>query len=189
MGHSIKNRNDVRFLKVQEKLEHALAKFLRKNYVARLCVPDLSREAKVWDSTFYDHYDNLDDAITQFSHKYDSNIKDLRHEVSRQNCSLEIAYAKILHFIYKNRDYYRTSFRCQNPTPIFSIITIFRPIIMKGWSNFNLDLLEFCFRILTAEVYAVIGFWGTKEKFNKDRISYYANYLARLSQNSAKRLS
>ena len=167
MGHPIKNRNDARFLKVQEKLEHALAKFLRKNYVARLCVPDLSREAKVWDSTFYDHYDNLDDAITQFNHKYDEDIKILRHEVARQKCNLEIAYAKILNFIYKKRDYYRTGFRCQNPTPIFSIITIFRPIIMKGWSNFNLSLIDFVLRFLRLRSMPLLVFGRPKRNSTK----------------------
>ena len=72
---------DPRTARTKRRLKHALvARYAQYGY-AHLTVKDLTRFAKVGYTTFYRHYDNLDELITEVTM---SNVDELLEQVRRQ---------------------------------------------------------------------------------------------------------
>ena len=188
MGRLPKNCNDGRFLSNEERLYCALGYFLKHNLIGSISISDLTRKAKIWKSTFYNHFKNIDDALARYDHKYDDDILKLRRELEVENCSIKTATMRLLFFISKHKNYYKICLHCQNPIPIFSITKIFCPIFTKNWSNFGREKFNLCFRIFSGEVYGVICYWGNFEHFDYQKIKTYATYLSNLAKNTTKRL-
>ena len=133
MGRLISNCQDPRFKNVEKRLFNAIGYALRHGNIAGIGIPELSSRAKVWDSTFYDHFKNVDDALERYNHCHDVAIKKLRDEIAKEHISTETAILKLLYFIKKHKNYYHTVLYRQNPIPIFSISKIFSPLITKSW--------------------------------------------------------
>ena len=189
MGRLLKKCNDQRFLRVQERLFNAIGHFLKRNTIASVGVTGLSSRAKIWDSTFYDHFRNMDDAIQKYNHRHDKAITELRDEVQGSQISMELTMLKILRFIKKHKNYYGICINRQNLIPFFSIAKIFRPIFTQSWSNYGREKFDLCFKIFCGELFGVICYWGCSEKFDDSKIQNYANYLSYLVQNTTRRLS
>lgn len=188
MSRLIENCTDTRFLKVEERLFDALGETLRKGAVVKTGVTGLANKAKVWDTTFYDHFRNLDDAIRRYDHRHDEEIKDLRDDVLCTCPTMEFTFTKILSFIKNNKKYYKAHLKRQNPAPFFSIAKIFRPILARSWSYYGRDQFDLCFRMFSGEFYGIIHFWGETEKFDETKIKGHVTRLIRLSQNATQRL-
>lgn len=187
--NKIKDTNNPRYIKVEEQLDTEIGRQLRMGHLARLNVPDISRKAKVWKSTFYNHFLHLDDALRHFNHKMKPNLKQLAKETQADNYSLEVAFNKILFFVYNNDKYYKTIVYCNDLVPILEIAKTFRPIITKGWSNYGEELTEKSFIIFSWEMGSLIYYWGSQEKFDKAKIAEHARYLTRLASNATQRLN
>ncbi|MBQ3271096.1 hypothetical protein IJH10_00630 [Candidatus Saccharibacteria bacterium] len=188
MARLRKNCTDIRFLKVQERFFDALGKTLHEGTLAKTGVAGLAGKAKVWDTTFYDHFRNLDDAIKQYDHRHDEEIKNLRDDILCTCPTMEYTFTKILVFIKSNKKYYKAHLERQNPAPFFSIAKIFRPILARSWSFYGRDQFDLCFRMFSGEFYGIIHFWGESEKFNESKINGHVARLIRLAQNATQRL-
>ena len=188
MGRLLKNCNDGRFLSVEERLFRALGYFLKRNSIGSINISDLTRKAKVWKSTFYNHFKSIDDALTRYDHKYDNDILKLRQELEAENCNPRTAIMRLLFFISKHKNYYEICLHRQNPIPIFSITKIFCPIFTKNWSHFNHEKFDLCFKIFSGELYGIIYHWGNSEHFDRQKIKTHAVYLNNLAKNATKRL-
>lgn len=188
MKERVKNRKDQRYLNVQERFDRALGKFLKRGRIARLQITEVSKEAKVYDSTFYDHYHHMDAAFEQFNNKHKENLKELYKEIKSQKLSLEITFSKILFFVYKNREYYDAVLYHKNITPLFQIAETFRPLITKKWRNYGEKVNERNFQLFAWEFYSLIYFWGTTENFHQSEISKHAKNLAKLAETACDRL-
>ena len=185
----VKNQEDQRYLIIQKRFELALGKFLRLGRVSRLNVADLSHEAKVWKSTFYDHFVHVDQAIEYFQHMMRPKIEELHTEASNEQCSMEIMFYKILFFIWRNQDYYNVMIYRQNPVAILEIAEIFKWEICKSWSKFGKAKEERCFQIFAWEMSGLICYWGKSEKFDRRKIDRLVHELKKLGQNATQRLT
>ena len=204
----IKNQNDKRYIETQSRYELAIGKFLKMGRISRLNTPVVCNEAKTCNSTFYDHYTHMDEAVDLFFHKMEPRLKCLLKESYRLCCgekdnrrdsrngfaenggaNLEIIFFKILYFIYQNRDYYEIVISRGNSQALTKIAETFRPVIKRGWSNYGTEAEEKCFCLFSWELSGVLYYWGTFEKFDFGRITQHAKELSRLAQNATKRLA
>lgn len=188
MGRLLKNCNDGRFLRVEERLFRALGHFLKHDSFASAGITDITYHAKTWKSTFYDHFKDKDDAIQKYNHRYDNDIINLRDEVINDNISSETAIAKLLYFISKHKNYYSVCLHRQNLIPFSTIVRIFKPVFVQGWSCYGRAKYDLCFRIFCGELFGVIYFWGDSEHFDKTKIKEHSTYLSWLAQNATRRL-
>ena len=188
MGRLLKSCNDSRFICVRERFFRALGHFLKRDKIVSITISDLAEKARVWDSTFYDHFENMDDAIRQYNHYYDEDIRKLREEILGEHLTTKIAIQKMLCFIRKHEDYYSTHLHRQNPVPFFTMAKIFRPVFARGWSNFGRKKFDLGFKIFCGEMFGVIYFWGESENFDESKISEHATRLYSLTQNATRRL-
>ena len=189
MKQRVKNRKDPRYLKVQERLDSALGRFIRIGRTHRLTIPELSKAASTYKTTFYDHFHHMDAAFEQLNHKYKEQLEQLRKEtVSTNIADLEALYSRLLYFIYNNHEYYSTMIYCHNAIPFLEMISIFRIPIIRKWSNYGGEANDYAFQIFSWEASAIIIYWGKKERFSKSKLPSYAKKLAKLSQNATQRL-
>lgn len=188
MGKLLKGCNDGRFLRVEERLFRTLGYFLKHNLIGSINVSSLTTRAKVWQSTFYDHFKNIDDALICYDHRYDAAILKIRKEIEDEKCNLETAIMRLLFFIYKHKSYYGVCLHRQDLVPIFSMAKIFRPIFSEKWSNFGREKYDLCFKIFCGELYGVIYYWGNVEKFNQEKIKNHVANLSKLARNTTHRL-
>ena len=192
----IRNRKDKRYVENQDRLECAIGKFLKSGWLSRMKVPAVSNEAKVWESTFYDHYIHMDEAINMYFHKMDPKLKSLAAEVcdhkicnTHKNINyLETVFFRILYFVYQNRDYYDVIIGQGYTNSLIRIPEDFRPVIERGWSNYGDQIQEKCFCLFSWEFGGLVYYWGYYENFDYDRIGRYVKELSRLAQNTTKRL-
>ena len=183
----IKNTNDKRYVETQNQLERAIGKYLKMGWLSRINTPVISNEAKVWNSTFYNHYIHMDEAIDVFFHKMEPDLRNLAKETFGQN--LEIVFYKILYFIYQNREYYEVIVRKGYSQVLTKIAVIFQPVIERGWSNYGMEDEEKYFCIFSWEFCGVLYYWGCFENFDYDQIDQHTKELSRLAQNTSKRLT
>ena len=192
----IKNKLDKRFLEIQGRFDLAIGKFLKLGWVSRLNTPIVSDEAEVWDSTFYNHYEHMDEAIDLFFHKMEPQLKCLvgengsspSRERSKKRRSLEMTFFKILYFVYQNREYYEVVIEKGHSQTLIKIAEEFRPVIARGWSTYGIEIDEKCFCVFAWELSGVLYYWGYYEKFDFDRIAQHAKELTKLARNATKRL-
>lgn len=186
---NIKNRHDRRYTAVQSRIERVLGRLLKRGKITGINVKVVSKESEIWCSTFYDHFKHLDEAVVQFNHKMRPELKKLLSEAKSLNCSPEVTFAKILHFIYVNREYYDVMVCCKNPVALLEIAEIFKKLICRDWSNYGEENTKRCFYVFAWEMSGVICYWGRVEKFDEQKIMGYAKYLAGLAKNVPRRLS
>lgn len=185
----IKNRNNPRYLITHRRYLVALGKLLRRGKFSRIGVKELSKRTRVWKSTFYDHFIHMDDAIEQFWHEKNPELKQLAAEIAERDLTLRKIYTRILVFIYHNREYYDVIVSCRNYISLREILEIFRPLISTKWSRYESKKIEYAFTILTWEFAGEIFYWGKIEKFDFNKILKHSQRLARLSENATQRLA
>lgn len=199
----IKNQNDKRYIETQKRYELAIGKFLKMGRISRLNTPVICSEAKTCNSTFYDHYTHMDEAIDLFFHKMEPRLKcllkescrfyysekhDEKERVENGGANLEMVFFKILYFIYQNREYYEIVISRGNSQALTKIAETFRPLIKRGWSNYGIEAEEKCFCLFSWELSGVLYYWGSFENFEFSQITQHAKELSRLAQNATKRL-
>lgn len=189
MSRLIENRDDPRFKNIQERIDKAILYYMKKGRIACLQVKDVSALAQIYNSTFYNHFLNFDDAYSRLESKMLPRLKVLQKEVTDADISLENIYRKILFFVYKYQEYYGTMLFRKYATPLLQIPETFRPNIKKGWSNYNKELNEQIFQIFSWEFCGVIYNWGLEEKFDQTKIDYYAKKLTKLTKSACDRLA
>lgn len=185
----VKNKNDTRYLKVQEKLERVIGRLIRRGKLAKLQVHEVSSEAGIYVSTFYDHFKNMDVAITQLDSKMSVSLTALCKEAEETGCSLEVTFSKILYFIQKNAEYYDMVTHRMNAVPLVQIVEIFRPLLCRYWRRFSAAENARIFQLYAWEFSGLIYYWGQQEKFDSAKIPEYSKRLARLTKTAPQRLA
>ena len=188
MGRLLDNCKDGRFQRVERRLFRSLGYFLRHGTIGCAKVTDITHRAKTWKSTFYDHFKDKDDAIEKYNHRFDKEIKKLFTELSSEPGDTELAFYRLLYFIGKNKEYYKTFLQLQNPLPFFTMAKYFRSSLAHTWSNYGRDKYDLGFKIFCGEMFGIIYFWGDTEKFDRAKIKGHATYLSNLARNTTRRL-
>ncbi len=67
--------DDARFIRSEERMQHALLALLQHKPLADIGVTELAREAQVSRATFYAHYENVNDVYEQLVQRFMSDIQ------------------------------------------------------------------------------------------------------------------
>lgn len=185
----VKNTNDLRYQNTQRRLNKVIERYVRQRRITRLKAKVISYVAKVNVSTFYDHYGNIEDALNYVDNRMKEELKNLKKEINAtREDDLQKIYVRILHFIYKNKDYYEMITYRKNQFSLQQITEIFRPIICQKWNKYKDADIEMIFQIFAWEFSGVVYCWAQNDKFNEHRIVYYAKKLEKLTNTACQRL-
>ncbi|WP_188456910.1 TetR/AcrR family transcriptional regulator [Virgibacillus oceani] len=107
-------KQDLRILKTQESLRHALLTLLKTKPLESITIAELCRLAKINRGTFYSHYKNVHDV---FKHYLEVIVEDFRHAYEEPYHKtnfhiqhIEADMIKIFHHVKKYQDFYQIIF-------------------------------------------------------------------------------
>ncbi|MBQ3352601.1 hypothetical protein IJG91_03030 [Candidatus Saccharibacteria bacterium] len=166
----VKNKNDPRYINIQKNIDRVLGRFVKHGHIANLKVSEVTSDADIFISTFYDHHKNLDAAIKHLNEKMKNELSELAKETLEMHCKLEVYYPKLLHFINKNKNYYDISIKTGNVSIIMMAINSARPFVMDKWPGRTSEEKIYKFYILSWRVCTEIWWWGEKYKFGEEKI-------------------
>lgn len=179
----VKNRNDTRYLNVQKVIDRVLGKFVKRGHVASLKVSEVTDDANIFASTFYDHHKNLDAAMEHLNHKMQQELDQLVREATETKCSLMIFYTKLLYLIAKNKNYYDIAIKTENIGIIMMAIKSVKPFVLKEWHTRAKKEQEKKFFALSWQISEEIWWWGEQYNFDDSKITKLAKRLLNLTKN------
>ena len=174
-------------MRTQNAIDRAVRNFVKRGHLAGIKVSEVSRAAKIYKSTFYNHHPDLDEVIIKMNQKMTAGLEQVMRESSMADCSLRSLYTKMLLYVYKNRDYYEMVIKCQAAAPLNAITEIATPKILETWQAGSrrkiTDLeLEKKMVILKWENSGILWWWGEKHKFTDKKITSTAKRMTVLAE-------
>lgn len=133
------NNNNFRYQKTDLRIQHALFKLMNKYPFSEINVKDICREANVSKSTFYYHYLDMNDLLTNVEENILSTIRDIERQTSTgwiiENGlkDINIPHAKLMaDYMYEHASEF-TILMGRNGDPSFKH-RLFNEVL-NGWRN------------------------------------------------------
>lgn len=125
--NGVKNlKNDLRIIKTQESLRHALLVLLKTKPLESITIAELCRLAQINRGTFYLHYKDVHGV---FKHYLEVIVEDFRksyeepyHQTNFHIQNIEADMIKIFHHVKKYQDFYQIIFDEQVPMMNFYML-------------------------------------------------------------------
>lgn len=180
--HTIKK--DERFYKTEKAIFDALRELIEERPTTLSLHPsELAKKSKIAASTFYRHYQNIDEAIRTKENNLKRRFRVMLRAKTEDNIDLRQNISRIVYFIYQNRDYFATAFCRGNHRMVKVIFEDIKPKICRACHlPKNSDLI---FHICLSEICALIEIWS-KESFNPDKMEKLVEdilYLLKTARN------
>ncbi len=157
----IKNKNDKRFLNTEQKINQTFITFLGRGDHS-ICVKELCEEAKIFYSTFYDHYQNTDVVLQSIEQK----LKNAFLDSVSQDVSLKIILRNLLIFISKNQKYFTMTCKLRHYQLLLAIFGELRTLLIGTWRPRKRQVLDYWFELLCSELIATLHDWGQQSGFD-----------------------
>lgn len=130
-----KNPNDPRITITKQKITHALNQNLIENPSLSNCNFVVYHRAGVGQSTFFDHFKDLDEVMTLQKEAIRAEFKARLFKNLPQNSSYNKIFTFIAVFIMQHRDFYEATSRCGDYQPFEEIICLARKHLTATWPN------------------------------------------------------
>ena len=161
-------KKDERFHKTEEAIFSALKELIEEHPTTLSIRPtDLAKRSKIAASTFYRHYETIDDAIKYHERNLERRFRFLLRTKMQENLDLRQSIQKIIYFIYQNRDYFATAL-CRGSHRAFN--NLFLAIKPKICHACHLPKnSELIFMVCLGEIYVLVEKWY-KDSFDLDKV-------------------
>lgn len=97
-------KNNLRYKMSSEKIETAFLTLMLKNKYEEINISDVCKEAKINRSTFYCHYDDINDLVVKIENKFSNGLANIFNYGTRQTNE---AFEEMFEFIEKNKYFYK----------------------------------------------------------------------------------
>ncbi len=179
-------KKDERFRKTEEAIFGALKELIKEHPMTVSLHPtELARRSRIAASTFYRHYQSIDDALKNNEQNLRRRFRFMVKTKMKDNLSLRQSITKIIYFIYQNREIFAIIFYRNNRRLIENIFTAIKPKIYSAChlpKNSNL-----IFRIALSEIYVLMEEWHDKS-FDPNEISKLADNILYIFKNARNHL-
>jgi transcriptional regulator len=178
----VKNRV---YQRTERKIFNALASISRDKSLAEVQIRELTRVAKIAESTFYDHYRNLADLMNKNRAIFLKHLEDEVKTNFQLEMSMEQFYEKLFIFLYKeNRlELMQMDFHKMMNLTLFRVE--FKMLIYRFWNRYEPELMEAIYDHFLADLVAELYRWR-REKYHKNFIVKHARNLVYLTKNAPK---
>lgn len=126
-----------RYQTTEEKIKQALFSLLRIRKYNDITIKEICYEAGINRSSFYAHYDDINDLMIKIEQNLSKNILQI---FSAKSAWSEEVFEKLFDFLYKNKDFYK-AYLCNNDQTFMekNDFSNFVKIIANKQSNFDQD--------------------------------------------------
>lgn len=168
------------------KIIKAVGRVLKNNRSFGIKTREVSREAKVANSSFYIHYRSLTNLIEENENKILVNLNtEIKRIMKNKDHTLESGYRNILLVLYKYRDFLTVIIETENIGTLIKIAKYLKPFTTEKWGSYGEKANKQIFSQFTANFIAEIFFWK-RERFSVDEIPYHAHNLTFLTIDAPK---
>jgi AcrR family transcriptional regulator len=160
---------DFRFKKTEQSIFEALSELLNEcPMTVSLRPTELARRSRIAVSTFYRHYNNIDDVLKYHERNMMRRFRFMLQKVRETKPTLRQCIERVLYFIYNNRDFFSTAICQGNRCPLEAIFNALKPKICQTchFPKNSERILLICFN----EIYGLIEEWQ-KSSFEPERIT------------------
>lgn len=161
----VAKRDDARFLRQEELIRRGLEKALARRRVG-LRVSELCQEANIARQTFYAHYQDCDEALTQ----YELTLEEEFVRMLPRGVRRDLAWTLLLHFVSRHHKYFLSTFRSRD------LYLLTRLISYVCSSERNLTSQR-AYIIYVGSVEAMILCWGEQDRFATEKMEKYRRKL------------
>lgn len=172
-------KKNTKYLKTEAKIKQAINDLLKKK-ILNVKVTELCRKAKIYCSTFYRHYHNINSLV-------DKTEEELLKKFHSLVVQKDVNFMTFLFFIYKNQGYFKIALERDNVRMLTEMVGEYREDIVETWPRYDRKSVDRMFAVYSGEVIAMVIDWE-KNGFNLDDISWYARRIANLTDTSGQRL-
>ena len=158
------------YLRTENSIRRAICVGLSRRYLG-LQARTVFRTARITAPAFYSHAENVNSALIN----YETSLERELVEALPKSPKREMAWTILLHFISRNRDYFRATFKTHNLYLISRLINHMRYILVGTG-----DVSDKSYAIYTANAIGVIQCWANYDHFDKDLIDYYVKKLMQI---------
>lgn len=155
--------NNKRYKQNSKKIEEAFLSLIKNKDYQNITITELCKKANVNRSTFYAHYDDINDLIIKIESKFAHSMSEIFNHGMRQEHQ---AFVEMFEFIKENRDFYREFLNISNTS--LAEKTTQSKILANIKDTINVNELEIFYRghFFGAGLKAICKLWlerGCKE--------------------------
>lgn len=162
------NRSDARFVRQESLIRRGLEKALEQRRIG-LKTAELCRDAKVSSQTFYIHYHDCDDALTQ----YELMLEEEFVWVLTGKTKRDVAWTLLLNFIAKHQMYFTSTIRSRD---LYLLTRLISYVCERERKLTN----ERTYSLYVGSVEAIIVCWGEHDHFAMEKMEAYRKKLMML---------
>lgn len=96
--------NNKKYCMTESKIENALIDLLKSKTFNSIYVNDICKKAGIARTSFYSHYDDINDLICKIQEKY---YKDIINMLVTDHLSLKDAFTKYFYYLKDHSDFYK----------------------------------------------------------------------------------
>lgn len=132
--------NNQRYKSTEERIENALVSLLRIRKYTDISIKELCYEAGINRSSFYAHYEDINDLMIKVESKLSKEMSDIFKVTTTFN---KDTFTKMFEFLYKNRAFYKAYLESNEETTMerkdfLNYLTLLDKYFVSGCSKENL---------------------------------------------------
>lgn len=170
----------------EKRILRALNNKLKEKRISSIKTNEISREAGIANSSFYNHYRSLSDLLERNEKKILEDIgQEVRKLLRKKDYSIEKGYELILLKLYQHRDFLSIIIKIEGSDFFQKMSLKLKPFITRKWIGYGASVDEKIFRQLSANITEEIKIWRS-ERFSPNKISKHAHNLTTLTNNAQR---
>lgn len=184
------NTQDLRYLKSEKKIQDTIDTMLATGKITTN-VTDFSKQAGIYTSTFYDHYNDMVDAYIARNKQV---LKELEEYLGDDYQDLELFFYKIFIFIDKHKLYFQGARKNGNYVFFKAFMLNLKKPMLDKWSRYYLNdanknlRLERAYHNFCFEATCVYDYWQKTDDCRPDKIGSYAKHIVYLADTACQRV-
>lgn len=180
MVKKVANPNSTLCKRTNRKFWKGLRILIHKRRGAAVKISELTKASGVFRSTFYNHYDNINELMIKTEERIIKEFKETVLPIAENSTTLHVVLFRLFIFIREYKDYFQALFDLESHRLIVHMFKELRPIITKNWTNYgNGDQI---YHVYSHEVSAIIMLWYKDDNFSKNAIDKYVSQVAYLTR-------
>ena len=132
-------------------------------------VNGLCLSAEVTRPTFYSHYRNPNEAMRGYEKEI---INDFKNALPNKQLNRDVTFTILLSSITRNRNYFLATLGSGDSYILIKMLDYLKPRLVAR------NISEHTYILYRGQLKTIIQIWGTKDRFAKSRIPFYAKKLA-----------
>lgn len=138
---------------------------------AKVSAKQIIQLAKICRQTFYNHHNNVVDALNDTNKEMIKQFEELLHDVNNKYISNRQFYLCLIRFIYHNKEKVLNQDDCFNRMLLYELLSSLKPQLNLMYPNYGKAFTELADWIYKEHISAILFYWMKCERCNPDQMN------------------